>query len=196
MGILHPPFPSADQNSSNRKRNIFDFEKIMNNKFLIWKNEEVGFSIKYPAEVTIYQYKSREIKERYPAIEGLVLAGAVNFSLVSQLAEGTELFDGLSIDVLSYKNFNKVSLEQIVPQETKRSYAEEGGVISRQKVTINSLEGLKIITCCWGGKEPSYYFITKNNEYILKIDIFSVGPDKEKFDLIANKIIQSLEIAK
>lgn len=168
-------------NSNSPKRVIYNFNKIINSKFLSFANKAVGFSIEYPEDMKIYEYNSKQDK-RY-----------INLSLASQTAEGTELFDGLSIDFTYYKNNNNFSLEAIIPQKTTNKYPQEGDIISREKTLVNNIEMIKVFKCCWGGGSTIYYVLTKKGEYVLEIDILSVGSEKEKFNKVADKIIQSFK---
>lgn len=172
------PFPNSShaQKANTNNRIVYDFTKILSENFLTLRNEQLGLSIRYPKEAIIYHADQK-----------------VNISLVSQTTEGTELFDGLSIHLFYSENLDRSTLEQIVPQKTKSDYSEEGVVSLREHVTINNSPSLKIFTCCWGGGTLSYYFLSKNNKYIVQINIFSVGPDKTKFDQIADRIIQSFQ---
>ncbi len=160
---------------------MYDFGKILNSDFTLYNDEKIGFSIKYPSEMKIYKYDPKQ-DSRY-----------INLSLVSQVAEGTELFDGLSIDFNFYKNNDNRSLEAIAPQKSMRAYPQEGDLLSREEVFINNIPMIKTFRCCWGGGDTVYYVLTKKDEYVVEIDIFSTGPDKEKFNKVADKIIQSFQ---
>ena len=182
--------PTLINKPSIKNRVSYDFTKILSKDFLIYENERIGFSIKYPSQATIYKYGGDELRSLNIA-DQIKIVDAIDFSLTSQKVEGTELFDGLDIKLIYLENLNKLSLEQRVPQKIASDYPKEGDITSRENININNINGLKTFKCCWGGGTLSYYFPSKNNEYIIQIDIFSVGPDQEKFNLVADKIIQS-----
>lgn len=173
-------------------RKVYDFEKLLAQKFISYKNIPADFSIEYPQEAEIYDF-GNQVESDFK-LEPLKAEGGINISVVSQLAEGTELFDGLHIDITYYKNSSKLSLGSLI-DKVRKPYENSNPpqVQKEEKISINNSMGYLFVHNDWGGESVNYYFFSKGREYIVHINVFSVGPDKEKFDKVANKIVSTLK---
>ena len=171
--------------NSNRQpqRNQFNFEEITNTPFATYTNHESGFSIQYPTNAEFSTIPQEGIIE-LPFVEGL------SISLISQIQRQTEVYDGLLIKIMMYRNNNNYSLNDIVPTVGPTS---QPGIREKEPITVNGISGYKTTYCCYAGGSTSYYFESKDKKYFVEMAFFSAGPEKKEFDQVAEKIIQSIK---
>lgn len=184
---------SLAKNTEKRpKRVTYDFNKFSTEDFIVFKSQKIGFALRHPKEMKVYYHNPSE-NNNY-LYNDLKFTEYINLSLTSQLAEGVELFDGLSIDIYYYQNQGKLTIESAIPKMDQNEYPREGDIILKEDLFINKIKITKALICCWGGGHTDYYFTTENGNWFIIISIFSAGPDKEKFIQLADKILQSLEL--
>lgn len=187
------PTLKSQTTEATQGRIAFNFEKISQEDFREYKNQKMGISIRYPEGAELYEYSDNEIKQKSFGSGEENVTGAISISLVSQLAKGTELFDGLSLDLVKYSNSQKRSLREFVDGEIKileEAYSLEKLEL-RKDIKVGSITGTEIVTSGWGGGYTRYYFISESTNNFIEIQIFSAGPDSEKFDEVANRVVSS-----
>lgn len=190
---LEKGFREQDNSVQTPNRKIYDFEKILLEKFVLHKDTIARFSIGYPQEAELYDFGVKA--ESDPKLSPLKAEGGVNISLVSQLAEGTELFDGLSIDITYYRNSSKLNLQSLRTKMLSHYLGKEPNKIRiDEMVFINNLQAYRFSLDDWGGEDVDYYFFSRDENYVINVSVFSVGPDKESFDRVADKIVHAFEI--
>ena len=120
--------------------------------------------------------------------------GGIELSLLSQLKDvETEVHDGMIIKIAYFENSKRLTLEQIIQEQTKNYDIETGfGTRMESGLTINGNRGAKLIDCCFGGETEMYYFLTKEGRYFIEIMVFTAGQNKMQFEMVAEKIISSL----
>lgn len=160
----------------------YNFEEILGKDFLEYKNEVIRFTVEYPIEAKIYEYSGSEIKDKF----GDQASSAIAFSLVSQLAEGTELYDGVLFEISSYRRSSGVTLEEFAKSDT----SNDDETINLEKNKVDNELGVKYSYGTYGGGEI-YYVLTPSKQYLLKIHISPVGRDKDKFAQVARKMLSS-----
>lgn len=190
---LASQFKYSDSQITPVTRKAYDFEKILREKFFTFENRDIGFSIEYPQEDRPNIINSKGIKDMFGKISNNDPIGAVTLGLVSQPPGAYELYDGFSLDIVYYKNANNLSIESLAKQEGKGYDENETGIKLDGAVIIDGVKGWKLDSCCYGGGSYIYYFPTKNNQYFLRIDLFSTGQDRNKFLQVADKMINSLK---
>ena len=176
-------------NQEQNKRISFDF-KALSNDFTEYNNENFGLKFAYPAEMQVNYLSSEEIKNT--AIVNELLPVNMGYFLLDPEPDirGTEFHDGLLIS-LSYYLYDisiESNLKKILSQSGAEPYESTGKLVY--------LQGKQVVEeryCCYGGDTRTYHFFTKNKKYYVKFAISSAGPEKEKFDMISEKILQSLE---
>lgn len=186
--------PSSRHVSNTTQTRIsFNFDEIFNKKFIEYKNENVGFSIQYPGQAKLYVYSKQEANERSIGTDNSNVLGAINISLVSQLAQGTELYDGLSIDIIYYTNSKDETLDEFVRLQIEKLEDNPPNKHVSKNILINNISIIETIATVLGSSK-SYYFLDKSSRYFIEINIFSAGQDKTKFDTAADKIVLSLKL--
>ena len=189
-GIKVSPYYKGDD------RIVYDFEKIFRIDFLEYRNDLLGFAINRPEEIEIYEYSPEEAQGKSFSSTNRKVKGAVNFSLASQLASGTELFDGLSIDIIAYENASHINLRQFVEEETKymdEPVNEGNRIDSTRSLKIGDTEATEVIILGWGGETLSYYLEDPERQRMFEIGVFSAGQDKESFDKVAQRMVQTFK---
>lgn len=182
---------STTEDSSSSKRIQFNFQKILSENFQTYRNEEIGLKFNYPKDMKIQRYTPEEIKEITMSNDLLPIDRTV-FSLNPKpWVTGTEFHDGLII-ILAYYQYEKQVVDQLLIEISNRDGSDpyestaQKGLLNGKSVTIENY-------CCYGGDSTTYHFFTKSNKYYVKIEFLSAGPDKDKFDIVADKILTSLE---
>lgn len=185
--IIRIKFSNSDsQENISQKRVLFNFEEILSSSFNTYSFPQAGFSIQYPQSTEFTKIPKESIVNKYdlPFVDGR------GISLVSQIQEGTELYDGMQILILIYLK-GTLTLEEIVPPVNNTSSYK---VLERKIVTINGNDAYKTIECCYVSDMTTYYLKSKDNKYLIEISVFSAGPDEKKFDEIADKIIRTIKL--
>jgi hypothetical protein len=186
-------FIYADHQITPQARKQYNFEQLLQEKFLTFENNEIGFSIDYPPEDKPQIFKQADAERAFGNIGEYKPIGGTAFGLVSQVPGAYELYDGFSLIIIYYKNTDNLSLEAIAREEGK-GYDKYGtGTKLDGEIIIDKNKGWKLMYCCYAGGSEAYYFATKNNQYFIRLNIFSAGSDKEKFLQVAEKMIKALK---
>lgn len=187
---IHPPGVQQSE------RVNYDFEKILNENFLLFKNDSIGFSIAYPPEIIPYIYNKKDAQDKFGHLNwGEEPDGAVNFSLLSQPEGADEIYDGLSLDVIYYKSSVSNSMNKMIGYLTDGydSKTQQGTELSGS-ITIDGIKGYRLVNCCYGGGTNIYLFPVHNNGFFIEIDVFSPGQESEKFNQVADKMLNSFKL--
>ncbi|HSW88814.1 MAG TPA: hypothetical protein VLG12_06655 [Candidatus Saccharimonadales bacterium] len=179
---------------SLRKRTVYNFGKLMTEKLLKYENTDMGFSIGYLPEEQPYIHEDKNLQTDFVGFGKEISNGAVSFGLSSQPSGAYELYDGFNLSIISFPLESSKSLEQLVHEAYVDHYDQYGfGTKVVGVVLLSGNKAWKIASCCMGGENYSYYLSTKNNKY-LRIDIYSLGPEKDKFNLVVDRMLSSIII--
>jgi len=142
-----------------------------------YKNEDSGFSIKHPEII--------EVTELNKNLTKLIALGPTQ-------SEGTEMYDGISMEVARQYN-NGADLKTIV--ETRIEDVEAGvAEVTKQlrEVNLGNVEGY---TYSFNGLgDFDIYYLPKNqNEYFL-ISVLAEDPKDQGFEEIAQSMLASFQI--
>lgn len=172
----------------------YDFKAIMEEKSLKFDDKKIGFKISYPPAMTVDNPTLDQIESRYgnPTKEEIV--GGVHFSLISQPPGAYEMYDGLTVDIIYFQNLSRKTLDQFINQFINYEATYGTGTKFEKYLTVNGVKIAKLDECCYAGGTKKYIAMTKNNKYFIEIIVFSPGPDRENFEQVANKIVNSLQI--
>lgn len=172
------PTPKETATPEPPKRTAYNFSEIWSGGKKVFEDKEKGFRFYYPEIAQIYNYlpdPNSKSKEAYEFTDIFVV------DIVSQLQEGTELYDGMRISLAFTSNQNSLSLNQLVEKVTPSQEDEYAPLHSSQSVSLNGYSAHEIIAGGWGGGDISYYLLNKKSDYFIRFRVIAVGPEKEEF---------------
>ncbi len=187
-------FKYSEQAVTPAVKKVYDFNKIMTEDFPTYENKEFGFSIGYPLESEQSDLSTQSIKDRHGSETEEAYIGGNRFDLIAQPPGAYEYYDGLIVDVIYFDNLRKKNLTQFVKQFIDYDPEYGTGTKSDGDVNINGNIGKKLTYCCYAGGSSMYFFLTKSNKYIIGIYRTPFGPDREKYDQVAEKMVKSFKI--
>ena len=170
----------------------YDSQKTLSEKLSEHRNDDVGIKFSYPEEMLIYYYSPEEEKQNFEIDNSLLPIDSINFSLIPDLSEeGTEFHDGLNIRIVYYP-YDQRLISPYIEDILKNDGSEPYESVAKRD-TLKEKAVIKESYCCYGGDTTTYHFFTKQNKYYVKLTVSFAGPDKDKFKVIAEKILDSLE---
>lgn len=173
----------------------FDFDKILSEDFLTYTNDEIGFSIKYPAESRKQVFTASEEQSPFRGNPNFPHPlGAIGFYMIADPPGADEWVNGLSIDFYYYKTTPNFNLETAIKWVQKENCAASGQIISGGNiivpVTFDNIQGYKVMC---GNPGAIYLFPAQQNNYFIEIDDNPSGFQHDKFKLVADKMMSSLK---
>lgn len=176
-------------------RRTYDFEKILQERFNVYINKEVGFAINYPPEAEANSWDADMVINRYgPSYKDDVYA-AVNFSMIAQPPGAYELYDGAEYTVIYFKNTNNKTVEEFVKPLLDYDPKYGTGTKLDGEIYVDGVKGVKLSYCCYANGSTMYLFPVKNKQYIIEINITPYGKDGNSYDKIGDRMIQSLKFS-
>lgn len=187
-------FEYSDSPITPPTRKTYNFEKIMKENFRNYENNKSGFSISYPTEAEIAYLNYDQISSRYGRSTADQAESSMIFSFISQPPGAYEMYDGLSVEVIVFPNINRKTLDQLASERIDYDPQYQTGTKLEKYMTVNNIKIAKLVSCCYAGGTTKYIFLTKEDKYFIEIVVFSPGRDKENFDQVADKMINSLKL--
>lgn len=173
-------------------RAAYDFNKILNEKFITFENKDLGFSINYPPEEKPQIFNAEDAKSAFGAPGADDILGGWIYGLVSQVPGAYEIYDGFTFKIVYFKKPNNGTLEELVKKEGN-GYDKSGfGNQLDSTINIDNNTGWKLTSCC-SQIQYYYYFPLKNGDNFIRIEIYSAGQDREKFLEVANRMLESIK---
>jgi hypothetical protein len=158
-------------------------------EYLNYISEDGNWQMDYWNELDVSE---RSASELGPDNIGV---GSVNFSKVGPTqAEGTEFYDGLSINVGVVKKGANESIEQYADRKTQ---SQDPNLPHDRKyfraVEINGHKGYEAYVEAYGNYTMIFLEYPVLKDRVYQISIISVGPDKEQYDSVWRKMVNSFK---
>ena len=182
---------SPSTNNSYPERIQFDFQEILSENFQEYVNVDIGLKFDYPKEIKMHHYTPDELENITMSGDLLPFDGMTLLLNPKPWVTGIEFHDGLLI-TLTYYQYEKQIVDPILIEISNRD-GFDNYESTAQKGFLNGKSVIIEHYCCYGGDSTTYHFFTNNNKYYVRIEVSTAGPDKDKFEVIARRILNSLE---
>jgi len=175
--------PSPLSESINKRKN-YNFDQLLNS-FRKITIDEYSIALEIPKQ-TNFILVSKENNDKKVAEYAI--------HLESSDSTGTEVYDGMLIKM----NIHIKDQESIKNTYGREQSTEDIKLFAEQKITFKEPIALGNNTftvinhCCYSGITKEY--LLSNDKYIFEFDTYTAGPDKENYNKLVEKILNSIKI--